>query len=237
MRSVRCSSHHYKMDREFLERRFGEGCSLKQIGQETGLHLATIAYWAKKYGLSPPGSHRFTPRGAPDRATLETLAGEGATLEEIAAAVDRSIATVRYWLTKWSITRPQGPAWSDPATSPRVVERVCARHGLTRFGLEGRGYYRCLLCRQGRVSEWRRRVKRILVDEAGGRCQLCGYDKCNAALQFHHVDPAQKEFSLSHDGVARNIAAARAEAEKCALLCANCHAEVEVGYTSLDIAA
>jgi hypothetical protein len=117
-----------------------------------------------------------------------------------------------------------------------VVERECRRHGLTRFGLEGRGYYRCLLCRQERVSEWRRRVKRKLISEAGGRCMLCGYAACAAALQFHHVDPAQKAFALSHDGVARNLQLARAEAAKCVLLCANCHAEVEVGHRKLPAA-
>jgi hypothetical protein len=225
------------VDREFLEQRFVAGQSLEQIGQATGLHPTTIAYWAKKHGLSPAGARRFTARGAPDREKLEELVDAGATLQELADAVDRSITTVRYWLSKWSIVRPQSSARADPGTSERIVDRICSRHGLTRFGLERRGYYRCLLCRQERVSEWRRRVKRVLVDEAGGGCQLCGYAECNAALQFHHLDPTQKQFSLSHDGVARNLAAARAEAAKCVLLCANCHAEVEAGHTVLDIAA
>jgi len=54
-----------------------------------------------------------------------------------------------------------------------------------------------------------------------------------AALQFHHLDRAQKAFELSHGGVARALEAARAEAVKCVLLCANCHAEVEVGAASV----
>jgi hypothetical protein len=104
---------------------------------------------------------------------------------------------------------------------------------VTSFGLEGRGYYRCLLCRQERVSDWRRRVQRTLIAEAGGKCHVCGYDRCPAALQFHHRDPAEKSFALSHDGVARSIARATAEATKCVLLCANYHAEVEIGHTIL----
>jgi len=43
-----------------------------------------------------------------------------------------------------------------------------------------------------------------------------------------------KAFSLSFAGVTRSIAAARDEAAKCALLCANCHAEVEAGVAILD---
>jgi hypothetical protein len=89
-------------------------------------------------------------------------------------------------------------------------------------------------CRQEAVSERRRRVKRILVEEAGGRCWLCGFSRCAAALQFHHLDPAEKAFSLSRRGVTRGIDEVRAEAQKCILLCANCHAEVESGHTQLS---
>jgi 5-methylcytosine-specific restriction endonuclease McrA len=67
------------------------------------------------------------------------------------------------------------------------------------------------------------------VEEAGGCCRLCGYDRCVSALQFHHLNPAEKSFTLSNAGFTRSIAKARAEASKCVLLCANCHAEVEAG--------
>jgi hypothetical protein len=75
----------------------------------------------------------------------------------------------------------------------------------------------------------RRRVKTILVQEAGGACRLCGYDKYAGALHFHHLDAGSKEFSLGQAGITRSIEAARAEARKCVLLCSNCHAEVEAG--------
>jgi hypothetical protein len=88
-------------------------------------------------------------------------------------------------------------------------------------------------CRQERVSEWRRRVKRKLVDEAGGGCVICGYDRCVAALEFHHLDPSTKRFALSREGVTRSFAEAQEEARKCVLLCSNCHAEVESGVTEV----
>jgi len=164
------------MDRHYLAERLGEGASLEQIGRETGPHASTVAYWAKKCDLSAAGAERFAARGAPDREALERLVGEGATLQSIADELDRSIATVRYWLSKWSIPRPRTRARVDKATAPRIITRRCQRHGPTSFGLEGRGYYRCLLCRQQRVSDWRRRVKRTLIAEAGGKCHMCGYD-------------------------------------------------------------
>ena len=86
-----------------------------------------------------------------------------------------------------------------------------------------------------RVSRRRRKVKQILVAEAGGCCALCSYDRCVAALHFHHLDPSSKQFHLSMHGAARSIASARAEMAKCVLLCANCHAEVEAaGIATLE---
>ncbi|MEX1140742.1 MAG: HNH endonuclease signature motif containing protein [Thermoleophilaceae bacterium] len=76
-------------------------------------------------------------------------------------------------------------------------------------------------------------MKQILVDEAGGRCAVCGYSRYVGALEFHHRDPATKEFSLGHQGVTRSLEKARAEAAKCVLLCANCHAEVEAAIVAV----
>lgn len=180
---------------------------------------------------------KFSARGAPDRDLVEKLVAGGATLRQMAEATDRSVSTVRYWLRRWKIERVERLGKVDPATAPSIAERSCRHHGLTAFKLEGRGYYRCMRCRQEGVSEWRRRTKRVLVEEAGGRCVLCGYDRCMAALQFHHLDPAMKRFALSRQGVTRSRAEARAEARKCELLCANCHAEVEAGYRDLPEAA
>jgi 5-methylcytosine-specific restriction endonuclease McrA len=108
---------------------------------------------------------------------------------------------------------------------------TCVRHGQTEFVLEGRGYYRCKRCRADRVSEHRRKLKALLVAEAGGRCVVCGYDRYVGALEFHHLDPAQKRLTLSRNGVTLSLDAVRAEAAKCVLVCSNCHAEVEAGVT------
>jgi hypothetical protein len=78
-------------------------------------------------------------------------------------------------------------------------------------------------------------VKEILVAEAGGKCASCGYARHPAALQFHHLDPATKSFGLGVRGITRSIARLREEAAKCVLLCANCHAEVEVGAIELSV--
>ena len=179
--------------RNRLAAEFEQGRSLSQIAQDLGVHPSTVGYWAAKHGLEPPQARKYARRGPPDREQLERLAAEGATLTEIAAALDRSTATVRHWLERWGIERADRRHKQLPHDAPRDVEMSCPRHGVTRFRLDNRRSYRCLLCRQERVAERRRTVKRILVAEAGGRCARCGYDRCIAALQFHHMDPAPRD--------------------------------------------
>lgn len=76
-----------------------------------------------------------------------------------------------------------------------------------------------------RVLNWRNRVKQKLVEYKGGKCERCGYNKpCWSAYDFHHIDPAQKEFSIS--GKTKAFDKIKSEVDKCLLLCRNCHAEV-----------
>jgi hypothetical protein len=68
--------------------------------------------------------------------------------------------------------------------------------------------------------------KQKLVDLKGGSCSHCGYNKSLAALQFHHVDPSTKKHQLDLRSLSnRSWKAILQEADKCILLCANCHAE------------
>lgn len=71
----------------------------------------------------------------------------------------------------------------------------------------------------------RRKIERVVA--AGGRCSRCGYRRNLAALTWHHLDPADKRFSLDMRAFSnRSSAQIDLEVAKCVLLCANCHAEV-----------
>jgi hypothetical protein len=74
------------------------------------------------------------------------------------------------------------------------------------------------------VIEWRKRKKIELVDYKGGCCQLCGYDRCIEALEFHHNDPNEKDFTIS--GKSWSFERLKVEADKCILVCSNCHKEI-----------
>lgn len=74
----------------------------------------------------------------------------------------------------------------------------------------------------------KRKLKSILIQYKGGKCCKCGYNKYQGALQFHHLDPKQKEFTISHinlNDTNFSIDKLKEELDKCILLCANCHFE------------
>lgn len=80
------------------------------------------------------------------------------------------------------------------------------------------------------VKQSRKRLKTKAVDYKGGSCVKCGYSLCHAALEFHHLDPAEKDFHLSH--AATNTWSwdrIKQELDKCILLCCRCHREVHAG--------
>lgn len=75
------------------------------------------------------------------------------------------------------------------------------------------------------VQRRRTEVKIKAVEYKGGKCIDCGYNRCINVLQFHHLNPKEKEFNISRNGHSRSWDRVKAEIEKCVLLCANCHAE------------
>ena len=72
------------------------------------------------------------------------------------------------------------------------------------------------------------------VEYLGGKCIKCGYDECVEALDFHHLDASSKEFSISGN-FNRSWDSIRLELDKCAILCARCHREVECGFSPCPV--
>ena len=203
-----------------------------------GKDASTVGYWVKKRGLTAAHRDKHAPKGGLTRRSLEEAIDSGASIREIGHSHGVSEATVKHWLRKFGLqTRRAARMKSSQAahrSEKEIVELRCAHHGPAPHVLEGRGSYRCTRCRTEWVAARRRRVKAILVREAGSRCVLCGYDRHTGALEFHHLEPSEKSFSLSKAGVTRSLEKARREAAKCALVCANCHAEVEAGVATLQ---
>ncbi|PFB09127.1 HNH endonuclease [Bacillus thuringiensis] len=79
----------------------------------------------------------------------------------------------------------------------------------------------------------RQKLKTRAVEYKGGKCQHCGYNKSHRALQFHHLDQSQKDFQIS--GGVYSWDKAKAELDKCIMLCANCHLEEHERIDNLPI--
>jgi transposase-like protein len=221
------------MDKRFLEQCLAKGMSLEAIGGQVGKHPSTVGYWLKKHGLSATGRTRHAPKGTIDSTRLRKMVEDGASIREMANELGAGYSTIRYWLGRLGLKtdRSVRQETSDAARKAGLqkIRLRCSRHGHTTFFVRPDGGYRCQRCNVASVAERRRVVKRRLVEEAGGCCTLCGFARHPAALHFHHVDPSTKEFHLAHQGISRSIRRMRAEAAKCILLCANCHALVEAG--------
>lgn len=86
------------------------------------------------------------------------------------------------------------------------------------------------------VKKWRKATKARIVAAMGGKCQCCGYDRCNESMDLHHVDPTQKEMSFgSIRANPRKWEIIVAELKKCILVCRNCHGEIRQGIRSIPL--
>ena len=83
-----------------------------------------------------------------------------------------------------------------------------------------------------KVDAVRREKTQKLLQYKGGKCERCGYDKCKAALDFHHLDPSTKRFNIS-SSMSRKMPETIAEADKCILICSNCHRELHYNEREL----
>lgn len=86
------------------------------------------------------------------------------------------------------------------------------------------------------TSDYRRRRKLNLIKVCGGKCNLCGYNKTAAALEFHHINPEEKDYGLASMGTCHQLETDLKEVKKCILVCANCHREIhENMYSQIQL--
>ena len=88
------------------------------------------------------------------------------------------------------------------------------------------------------VKQWRKNTKSRMVQAMGGCCVVCKYFRCTDALQFHHLNPAAKDFDLGEIR-ASPVSWARivAELKKCVMVCSRCHTEIHAGMTEVPAGA
>ncbi len=84
------------------------------------------------------------------------------------------------------------------------------------------------------VVKRRKKVRSMAIEYKGGKCEICGYNRCVQALEFHHLSE-DKDFGISDKGYTRSWEKVKKEIDKCILVCSNCHRELHIGITQLPM--
>ena len=87
----------------------------------------------------------------------------------------------------------------------------------------------CSTCQQ---TKRREHIKKRCLDYKGSRCKICGYNRCEQSLVFHHLNPEEKNFGISGNTACKSWGKIQAELDKCVLVCMNCHGEIHYGLIS-----
>lgn len=111
----------------------------------------------------------------------------------------------------------------------RKICNVChIEYPIENFNKNSTGrYYRpsCRDCFNRMTKDRQNAIKQKSVDYKGGKCSICGYSKCLTALEFHHLDPKEKDINISKIN-SIDLSKYISELDKCVLLCSNCHREI-----------
>lgn len=127
----------------------------------------------------------------------------------------------------FAISRSRG-SWDAVMAEAGKCDLVCANCHRLRHAAEDAH------AKGGAVVEFRRRMKARAVAFMGDACEGCGRSGPQAIFEFHHREPAEKDFGITSDGIPRRWEKIVVELAKCVMLCSNCHREVHVGVRELD---
>lgn len=113
-------------------------------------------------------------------------------------------------------------------------EKTCPICGNTFFPKTSMAHQRtcCYSCMPDGIQLTRGMFLAKIKEARGGKCIRCGYDKCIKALEFHHIDPSKKDFTISNDHF--KLLDAVKESQKCILICSNCHKELHDNLWNIE---
>jgi hypothetical protein len=179
-----------------------------------------------------------------EKRILSELVENNFSTTQISDTVSLSKTTVRYWLKKYNL-KTNHLSFGEAGTKDYGDEKYCPRCKNNKPPCEfyqRRGKYAgsvyCKICTNEQTMERQRLQKTLAIQYKGGSCIICGYNKCNSALEFHHLDPKEKDFSLGEMKQKKFNDEIKKELDKCVLLCANCHREIHskiISYLQVPI--
>lgn len=173
-----------------------------------------------------------------DRDLLASCVEQGLSVRQIASKFNKGNTTIRYWLNKYDL-KTCNKSFKDGYVSGKQILRIDEKpiQKCNSCGIDlnaETGYWRksrqlwapnCKKCSNKKSTERWRNSKKKAVEYKGGKCERCGYNKCIDALEFHHINPKEKDKNfgnIKHKSWEKQ----KRELDKCICVCSNCHREI-----------
>ncbi len=163
-----------------------------------------------------------------DKETLVALRGKKMSLRAIASELECSYTTIRYWMRVYGLDTSR----HDRRANKKRVCRECGEQRIENFYKQHSRI--CKKCFNKRRTYYIQRNRSEVNRTLGGKCSICGYTRCDAALELHHPDPSKKDPGYSKLRSSK-IETLLKEASKCILVYANCHRELHAKLISLPL--
>lgn len=164
---------------------------------------------------------------------IRILVSQKLSSRQIAEKLKCSQTNIRYWLKKFNLkTYSRIP-------SINLIEKTCPKCKENKPTSEfhkkrnGKGFScYCKICVRNQTLTRQRKIKQKCIDYKGGKCQCCEYDSYIGALEFHHLEKNQKEYTIGQNK-GRSFDNLKKELDKCLLVCSNCHREIHGGFKTV----
>ena len=164
-----------------------------------------------------------------DLQLFEELALQKVSAKEMSKQLNCSESYVQYLKKKYNLKVRDFPK--------EVKCSTCGETDITKF-YNHKQKTRCKKCTiesmKQRTQEFKLKLFKLYDDN---KCQICGYNKCYQALEFHHINPKEKEFNIAQmlrQSSILNENIIKEELKKCILVCSNCHREIHAGCTETN---
>ena len=163
---------------------------------------------------------------------LKSYIDSGLSFRKIVEKTGKSLTTIRYWAKKYKL-KSNFQRFKDQTKKEHGEFRFCTgckkevptKEFYTKGGIKHSSSY-CKICTNQQAIKRQRQTKLKMIEYKGGSCEICGYDKSPAAMEFHHKEPSKKEFTIAHARHRSFDDKMKIELDKCLLVCANCHREI-----------
>ncbi len=180
-----------------------------------------------------------------DKSTLETFVSQGLSIGQISRITNKSRTSIRHWLEKFNL-KTKHKSFKELPRAKNIVyindqefkkcpkcEQLKNLQSDYYISKNGDVHGWCKSCNNKTTYEKQLARKTECVKYKGGKCIVCGYHKYIGSLDFHHLDPSEKEFNIAQLR-SYSLSKLKKELDKCVLLCKNCHSEVHHGLVDLN---